>query len=78
MQLPSSSSPCIKVNESMYIEKKMFVKGDRITHFINIRQLSSVMNHSMTGMNSEEYKRKKNHAKHLCSRGGGLLYQIKV
>lgn len=37
----------------------MFVKGDRITHFINIRQLPSVMNHSMTGMNSEEYKRKK-------------------
>lgn len=63
----------------MYIEKKMFVKGDRITHFINIRQLPSVMNHSMTGMNSEEYKRKKKkHAKHLCSRGGGLLYQIKV
>lgn len=45
----------------------MFVKGDRITHFINIRQLPSVMNHSMTGMNSEEYKRKKKtHTKHLC------------
>lgn len=56
----------------------MFVKGDRITHFINIRQLPSVMNHLMTGMNSEEYKRKKPHTKHLCSRGGGLLYQIKV
>lgn len=58
----------------MYIEKKMFVKGDRITHFINIRQLPSVMNHSMTGMNSEEYKRKKKPRKTpMLSRWGFIV-----
>lgn len=37
MQFFSFFLLCIKVNEFKYIEKKMFVKGDCIIYFINIR-----------------------------------------